>query len=150
MSLIKKKNSDMTSLTVVIGSSRLGASLAYENSSKGFYTTLVDKDKNAFKKVDANYTGFFLEGDATDENVLAKAHIKEASQCIIVTEDDSVNIYVASLVALLSKAWLIVVRLHDEKKALLLHDPRFRVISPSLLAHDAYEAILNGEKKGNL
>jgi hypothetical protein len=57
---------------------------------------------------------------------------------------------VASLVALLSKARLIVVRLHDEKKALLLRDPRFRVISPSLLAHDAYEAILNGEKKGNL
>jgi trk system potassium uptake protein TrkA len=147
METIAPKKTIVSPLVVVIGSSRFGANLAYENSSQGYYTTLIDKNKDAFKKVDPNYSGFFLEGDATETEVLEKAHIRDAWRCVIATEDDSVNIYVASLVAMISKVSLIIVRLHDERKACLLHDRRIHIISPSLLSYEAYESILTKEGK---
>lgn len=130
-------------LIVVAGCSRMGATIAFENSSRGFFTTLIDWDKTAFQKVDPDYSGFLLIGDATDQAVLEKAHIAEASQCVIATEDDSTNIYIASLVCCISKVPLIIVRLHDDKKTALLSDKRIRIIAPSLLSHQAYEEAIS-------
>ena len=45
------------STTVVIGSSRLGASIASMSSMDGIYTTIIDKDPSSFKKLDSGYSG---------------------------------------------------------------------------------------------
>ena len=100
------------SLVVIVGCSRMGAAIAFENSARGSYTTIIDSNPDAFHKINPEYSGFFLVGDATDQAVLDKAHIQEASQCVVATQDDSTNIYVASLVCCISEVFLIVVRLH--------------------------------------
>lgn len=135
------------SLVVIIGCSRMGAGIAFENSAQGSYTTIIDSNPDAFRKINPEYSGFFLVGDATDQAVLDKAHIQEASQCVVATQDDSTNIYVASLVCCISEVPLIVVRLHDERKSVLLSDKRIRIIAPALLSHDAYETAVSEKGK---
>lgn len=128
-------------MVVVIGSSRLGASIASSNSQMGAYTAIIDKEPKAFRKLDPDYSGYKIEGDGEDIDVLEEANIREATEIDIMTEDDNENIYLANLCLTFFKAPLIIVRLMDEKKSVLLDDARIRIITPSILSYRTYHEI---------
>ena len=60
---MKKQFKDRNRI-LVIGSSRLGASIASMSSVDGIYTSIIDRDQNAFKKLDPDYSGYTFVGDA--------------------------------------------------------------------------------------
>jgi trk system potassium uptake protein TrkA len=134
-------------MVVVIGSSRLGAAIASKNSKDGYYTAIIDKDKNAFKKLDDTYSGFTWCGDATEKMSLEKAHVAEATEVDVVTDDDDTNIFVASVILKHYKAPLVIVRLQDERKSVLLNDPRISFIVPSALSFETYDYIVKESRK---
>lgn len=136
-----KKQKRQKSMTVVIGCSRLGAAIASMSSMDGIYTSIIDTDANAFKKLDSGYSGYTIVGDAEETPVLKKAHIDEAKECVIATGDDDTNIFLACLITGLYKVPYVIVRLRDERKAALLTDPRINVISTAMLSLQAYKAI---------
>jgi len=139
----KKVNNKMT---LVIGSSRLGAAIANVNSDEGVYTSIIDKNEAAFKKVDSSYSGFFIVGNAEEYSSLLKAHIEEATEVDVVTGDDDTNIFVALLVVKRFPEMKVIVRLHDEKKRILLDHPHISIISPSSLSLETYMTIRQGGK----
>lgn len=139
---MKKKEKETI---LVLGASRLGASIASFCSKQGIYSIIVDKDKEAFKKVDPSFSGFFIEGNAESIPVLKKAHIEEAKEVDIVTGDDDTNILLACLIARFFAVPYINVRLVDTSKNVLLPHERIKVISPSLLTYELYQSLRSQE-----
>lgn len=140
-----KKEKSQKTMTVVIGSSRLGASIASMSSMDGVYTSIIDCDPNAFRKLDSGYSGYTVVGDAQDTNVLKKAHIEDAKECIIATRSDDTNIFLACMISELYKTPYIIVRLRDERKAAILSNPNIKVISTAMLSLQAYKSIKSVE-----
>lgn len=135
------KQTKQKSMIVIIGSSRLGASIASMASIDGVYTSIIDNDPNAFRKLDSGYSGYTIVGNAEDANVLKKAHIDEAKECVICTSDDDTNIFLACMISELYKVPYVIVRLRDERKASILSNPRIKVISTAMLSLQAYKSI---------
>lgn len=128
-------------MVVVIGCSKLGASIASENSMNGVYTTIIDTNPNAFKKLDSSYSGYTIIGNAEDAAILKKGHIDEAKEVDVTTGDDDTNIYLACIMAEIYHIPFVIVRLRDERKAILMKSPNIHVISPSSLSVQAYRSI---------
>ena len=137
-----------TEMTVVIGCSRFGATIASQNSKSGKYTAIIDINPKAFRKLDTDYSGYTIEGNAMDKDILAQSNIEKATEIDIMTNDDNTNIFLALLVLHYYKAPLIIVRLQDEKKASLLDDSRIKLISPALLSMNNYYEIIEKYKEG--
>lgn len=137
----KTKKNKNKSMTVVIGSSRLGASIASMASQDGTYTSIIDNDPNSFKKLDSGYSGYTILGDASEQSVLEKAHISEAKEVVIATGDDNTNIFLACMICEFYDVPNVIVRLRDENKASLLADDRIKIISTSMLSVQAYKSI---------
>ncbi|MFA6829676.1 MAG: NAD-binding protein [Bacilli bacterium] len=134
-------------MTMVIGSSRLGAAIASLNSEQGIYTSIIDIDERAFRKLDASYSGYKIVGNALDRLTLEKARISDASEIDICTGDDNLNIYLACLSLKYYTAPNVIVRLHDEAKSILLEDPRITVIAPSALSFGMYKNLWDTEDR---
>lgn len=134
-------------IVLVLGASRLGASIASLASRQGLYTVIVDTNREAFRKLDPSFSGFFVEGDAMEVSVLEKAHIREALEVDIVTGDDDTNILLANLVSRLYETPFINVRLIDLAKKPLLPTTNINVISPSSLSLELYQSLRQKELK---
>lgn len=128
-------------MMIVLGASRFGATIASLACEEGTYTAIVDKDENAFKKLDSSYSGFIILGDATDQNVLEKANIHQAKEVVIATSNDNTNIYLALMIESYYHPDSIIVRLRDEKKSELLNKDSIHIISTSSLSIQAYKSI---------
>lgn len=136
------KKNDEKKLTIVIGSSRLGATIANYNSQNGIYTAIIDKNPLAFRKLDSNFSGYTIEGDAENLDILASANIKDATEVDVLTNNDNVNIYIANVVLQYFKVPLVLVRLMDTTKSVFLDSPRIRIISPAILSFRTYKEII--------
>lgn len=136
-----RKTKKKKSMTIVIGSSRLGANIASLMSKDGVYTAIIDSNADSFKKLDGSYSGYTVVGDATDKEVLEKAHIVEAKEAVITTGNDNLNVFLACMIAEFYPVPNIIVRLRDETKADLLDNERISIISTSLLSVQAYKSI---------
>ena len=135
------KKSDEKKLTIVIGASRLGANIASYNSQNGVYTVIIDKNPIAFRKLDSSFSGYKIEGDAENLDILNSANIKNATEVDILTNSDNTNIYIANVVLKYYKVPLVLVRLMDTTKSVFLDDPRIRIISPAILSFRSYKEI---------
>lgn len=134
------------SMTIVIGASKLGASIASMLSMDGIYTSIIDINGDAFRKLDSGYSGYTVQGDAQDINVLRKAHIEEAKEVVIATRDDDTNIFLACMISEIFKTPYIIVRLRDERKAAIFTNPSIKVISTAMLSLQAYKSIKSLEE----
>jgi len=127
---------------LVIGCSKLGAAIASKVSLDGDFITIIDKDSEAFVKLDSSYSGYTIEGDATEIPVLEKARISEMNEVNIVTDNDETNIFLGYLVdKFYPDVSTIVVRLNDEKRAVLFEGRKFKIIVPNNLALKQYEKV---------
>ena len=135
------KKSDEKKLTIVIGASRLGANIASYNSQNGVYTVIIDKNPIAFRKLDSSFSGYKIEGDAENLDILNSANIKDATEVDILTNSDNTNIYIANVVLKYYKVPLVLARLMDTTKSVFLDDPRIRIISPAILSFRSYKEI---------
>lgn len=130
-------------MLVVIGASRLGAQIASDASQRGISTCIIDIDQASFKKLDASYSGFTINGDAMDSITLEKAKIKDATEVVIATRDDDTNIFLACSISELYPVPHVIVRLRDEQKRELLTNEKIEIISTSSLSLQAYQDIKN-------
>jgi len=76
---------------IVVGCGRLGSYLANRLSNDGASVVAVDCDEKAFDALTAEYSGFRVEGDATEFAVLKQAKTDRADVVIAATQDDNVN-----------------------------------------------------------
>ncbi|MFO7898509.1 MAG: TrkA family potassium uptake protein [Planctomycetota bacterium] len=83
--------------TVVVGCGRLGSLLANRLSRRGHSVVVVDVNRSSFGKLSPEYSGFHVEGDATELAVLEEAKVSKADLVIATTREDNVNLMVAQI-----------------------------------------------------
>ncbi|AZO95429.1 TrkA family potassium uptake protein [Halocella sp. SP3-1] len=132
---------------VVIGSGRTGSKLAGLLSERGHDVVIIDRDAEQFAKLPIAFSGFKVEGDALEQEVLKYAKIEQADKVVITTGNDKVNYMVTQLVRFVFEVPGVLVRVVDpEKVRLFKKDPAVMTLSPLSLLVDEFAARVEGDE----
>ncbi|RQD76508.1 MAG: TrkA family potassium uptake protein [Halanaerobium sp. MSAO_Bac5] len=82
---------------VIIGSGRTGSLLAGNLSRSGHEVVVVEKDPASFGLLPVDFSGFEIEGDAMENEVLKEAKIESADLIIVTTGDDQINYLITQM-----------------------------------------------------
>lgn len=134
-------------LVIVAGCGRLGAKIASMFSSRGKDVVMIDSNGDSFRKLSPDYSGFSIEADATDIDVLEKAGVAHAETVVAVTDDDDVNIMVSQIARAIFDVPMVVVRLYDTEKEPVNSGYGIRSIYPARLSLAAFQELVASEKE---
>ena len=123
-----------TNQILVAGCGRLGSNLAGMLCKCGHRVTVVDRDAAAFRRLAADFSGFEVQGDATDPDVLEAAGIGRAALLAAVTENDNVNCMIAQIAARLYGLGQVYARFEDPELEYLVEGLGVHVICPAELS----------------
>jgi len=98
---------------VILGSGRVGSSLAGEMAKLGHRIILVDQDTSKFKNLDENDRIERLTGNIFDDEVASAAFSKGVDVFIVVTGKDNVNLMAAQAMQQKYKIPRVLVRVFD-------------------------------------
>ena len=127
---------------IVIGIGKLGAGIAKELSSKGESVLAIDRSKEAMERLEG-YMGFEQIGDALDLSFLEANGIKTAKSVIIVTENDSTNLFLADICFRIYGIPRIFIRLNDARKEKLCEGTNVQCICPFFLSMERFDRLYN-------
>lgn len=133
--------------TLIIGSGRLGASLANDLSEQGGNVIVVDRDKSSFRKLSPSFGGLTVTGDATNLNILNEAQIKKAKTVIVVTNDDNVNIMISQMAKELFGKQHVISRLYDPDRQSVYEGFDIDLIYPAILSVNEINRLLKKHSK---
>lgn len=128
--------------TLIVGSGRLGASLANTLSDQEKNVIVVDRDKSSFRKLSPSFGGLTVTGDATSINVLKEAQIEKAGVVIVVTNDDNVNIMISQMAKELFNRKKVISRLYDPDRKSVYEDFDIDLIFPAVLSVNEINRLL--------
>lgn len=129
----------------IIGCGRLGSNMAICLSEAKHSVVIIDSREEAFSRISSTFSGMIMHGDATDQDFLIKASIKNTDSVIIGTESDSKNIMIAQMVRMISEKCNIIIRLYIPERKSVYEDMNINTICPSLLSINEIEKILDKE-----
>lgn len=113
---MRNKIAKMKGHYIVCGIGRVGSNVAYELVMTGRQCVLVDTDVTNIEAFLARHPGqFYVQGDATDNDVLLAAGIMNASGVFAVASDDSQNLVISLSAKQLNPDLRVVARCHDMK-----------------------------------
>ena len=144
MFLLSLHRAAQPSYTVIAGCGRLGAGLADALSDAGESVLVVDRRKDAFRKLTPSFGGLTLLGDATDLDVMEEAQMKKATVLVCVTDDDNTNILVAQLARKLYGVERVIARLYDPDRECVYHELGIDTICPAVLSAQRIASLLSG------
>src|SRR5437588_636759 len=82
---------------VVVGCGRVGSELAAELEAQSHTVAVIDKNRNAFRRLPERFTGRAVLGFGFDRDHLEQAGIREAGALAAVTSGDNSNILTARI-----------------------------------------------------
>ena len=129
--------------TIIIGCGRLGANLANTLSEEDGNVLIIDKEKDALRKLSPSFGGLTITGDATDFDVLHEAQFEKASVVVVVTNDDSTNIMVAQIAREMFKINRVIARLYDLDRECVYREFNIDTICPAILSVKEIDKILS-------
>jgi len=101
---------------IVCGVGRVGSNVVHELTLTGRTCVLVDEDIHHIENCLAKHNGLlYLQGDATDNDVLLAAGVKQARGVFAVAQDDSQNLVISLSAKQLNPKLRVVARCHDVK-----------------------------------
>ena len=99
---------------IICGVGRVGRNVADELTATHRTYVVVDEDMHAIENHLAKYPGhMYIHGDASDDDVLEKAHIETARGVFAVTGDDNKNLVISLTAKQLNPAVRVVARCHE-------------------------------------
>jgi trk system potassium uptake protein len=123
---------------ILVGCGRLGSLLANRFSLKGHSLVVIDLLPEAFEQLSSDFSGFTIEGDATELAVLTKAKIDRADAVFTVTSNDNINLMVAQIAKDIYKVPTVMARVFDPKREVVYNNLNIRTLCPTLLAADEF------------
>ena len=116
---------------LVIGSGRVGSSLAKELDQAGWDVTVVDEREEALSRLGENWTGGFVVGHGMDLKLLREAGIEEADAAVITTNGDNTNLVLAQAAQQQFMVPTVVVRILDPARAQFYATKGLRIVCPT-------------------
>lgn len=130
-------------LTVIIGCGRLGAELALSMSNEGRDVIVIDRDKDAFRKLPPSFGGITVTGDGTDFDTLHEVSIEKASTVIVVTDKDNTNIMIAQMLNEIFHTEKIIIRLYYPEREFIYEGSGIQTICPAVLSENEINRMLD-------
>ena len=143
MKLFDKHKSD--DYIIIIGCGRLGAGLANALSDRNGNVLIMDKTKESFRRLSADFGGLTVVGSGTDLDSLKKAKIETADALIAVTNDDNTNIMIAQLARDMFHVKRVIARLYDPERESVYQELGIDTICPAVLSVKEVDKFLNKE-----
>ena len=130
---------------VVVGCGRLGSRLANQLSSDGHAVVVIDRDPATFGDLSPEYSGFRLEGDATELASLRDANVQDADVLIATTHEDNVNLMVAQVARTVFGVGHVLARVFDPKRVDVYAHLGIDTICPTTVAAERFlDALAQG------
>lgn len=126
---------------VVVGCGRLGSYVANRLSQRGHSVVIIDSNEQAFDGLSAEFSGFRVEGDATEFRVLEEAKTAQADLLLAVTHDDNINLMVAQVAKRVFNVENVMVRVNQPQREQVYRDLGIDTICPSVVAGEAIATI---------
>lgn len=126
---------------VVIGCGRLGSTIAELLSEERKNIIVIDKNKDNFINLPNNFSGFTIEGDATEIDTLLKIEISKAKILLVITDDDNTNLMIAQMGKNIYKIPQVIARVYDAKRESIYKNLGIDVISPTRLFTEKFKKI---------
>ncbi len=98
---------------VIVGCGRLGSYLAERLSQGRQRVMVIDTDADALGRLSLEYSGFQLEGDASELAVLTEANVAEADVLIVTTHRQNTNLLVGQIAKKLLGVPRVIARVSD-------------------------------------
>jgi trk system potassium uptake protein TrkA len=118
---------------IIIGCGRVGTELARLLSETGDNVTLIDKNKNAFRRLGGTFNGIIIEGNGFDMDILRSAGIESADAVVVVTNGDNTNVMAAQIAKEIFKVPRVSARLYDPRRAEIYKRLGLEIISGTIL-----------------
>ncbi|HEX9246036.1 MAG TPA: TrkA family potassium uptake protein [bacterium] len=119
--------------TVILGCGRVGATLALMLEDAGHSVSVIDRDREAFRRLGQRFKGKTILGIGIDEDVLKKAGIERARAFAATTSGDNSNIMSAQIAKVKYKVPRVIARIYDPLRAEAYKELGIDTISPTLL-----------------
>ena len=130
---------------VILGCGRVGALLANMFDRAGHDVTIIDKNPDAFGRLDPGYDGEKIIGMGMDEEVLQRAGLNSADAFIAVTNGDNTNVMAGQIAQRRFEVPRVIVRLYDPIRAQTYREFGLEVICTSLIGAGVVRDLLLGE-----
>src|SRR3954453_3757179 len=104
---------------VVVGCGRVGSELAAELEAQGHTVAVIDKNRNAFRRLPERFTGRAVLGFGFDRDHLEQAGVREAGALAAVTSGDNSNILTARIARETYEISHVVARIYDPRRAVI-------------------------------
>src|SRR4051794_17330641 len=102
---------------IVVGCGRVGSELAVALEREGHSVAIIDKRRNAFRRLPERFTGRAVLGFGFDRDHLEQAGIREAHALAAVTSGDNSNILTARIARETYEIPNVVARIYDPRRA---------------------------------
>ena len=127
---------------LVIGCDQVGASLVRDLEHIGHDISLIEKDPEQLKRLDAfddyRFRGTALVGDPTDPDTLRQGGIDNCDAVAAVSEDDSVNLMAAQIAKSIFRREKVIYRVSDPHLQVLYHKAyEIDTICPTVLTEQS-------------
>ena len=102
---------------IVLGSGRIGSSLAVRLDEDGHSVSIVDRERESFRRLPERFTGRAVLGSGYDREVLEQAGIRKAGAVAAVMYGDNSNIVAARIAKETYEIPRVVARIKDPRRA---------------------------------
>jgi trk system potassium uptake protein TrkA len=102
---------------IVVGCGRVGSTVAGELVAGGHDVVVIDRRREAFRRLGSNFAGTTMVGVGFDRDVLSAARITDQSAVMAVTSGDNSNILIARVARETFGVQRVVARIYDPKRA---------------------------------
>ncbi|WP_187119019.1 potassium channel family protein [Bacillus marasmi] len=102
---------------IIVGCSHMGAGLAMNLQAKGHEVTIIDREKDAFKKLPKVFHGQTIVGFGIDKKTLEAVQIHLADAVITCTDNDETNALLARIAKNEYRVPQVIARIYDPRKA---------------------------------
>jgi trk system potassium uptake protein TrkA len=123
---------------VVVGCGRLGSYLANSLSRAGNSVVMIDREEANFNDLSPDFSGFKVNGDATQVAVLKEAKLNKADVIIATTHEDNVNLMVAQVAQKIFNVPHVLARVFDPRREEVYAQLKVETISPTTLAAEMF------------
>ena len=126
---------------LVIGCDQVGASLIRDLERIGHDISLIERDPEQLKRLDAfddyRFGGTALVGDPTDPDVLRRGGVENCDAVAAVSEDDS-NLMAAQIAKSIFRREKVICRVSDPHLQMLYHKTyELETVCPTVLTEQA-------------
>jgi trk system potassium uptake protein TrkA len=104
---------------IVVGCGRVGSELAVNLDHAGHSVAVIDKNRNAFRRLPERWSGRAVLGFGFDRDHLEQAGIAEAEALAAVTSGDNTNILTARIARETYQIPNVVARIYDPRRAVI-------------------------------